>query len=361
MAMDESPPPPPPAPPQQSSRRSEILKGLPVRVENWLKRLFSLKIIASTLFGGSLLAILNGVIEGESFALWKNSIRPWFNTEYPDWPVSNLFIAVFLAFMFIAVIGVVSSVLIYGADRRRLGQLETVGQENVVYKKKVEELTRTLGQLETENKHYLELETEVERLRKQTRLLDIINQVDNELHILLQDGHFGEGECDNFVYSILRRTKTLFEKHTRISVYAPDESDPDYLTIQWDIGVGGDSVRVNRWYIGEFDPSASNNGRPRGTPGGVWVKGESRVNTDITQDPDYYDIYQELKPARTMPYKFTIHSIVWPEENGRKFAVLVVDSLDYEFTQHDMQLVNQLAFRLGWFMHAKSLSLNIGR
>jgi hypothetical protein len=78
------------------------------------------------------------------------------------------------------------------------------------------------------------------------------------------------------------------------------------------------------------------------------VKGEGRVNADVTSDPDFIDPYQ---PKRTvLPYRSTVNTVIHPDDKQKKLGVLCFDSLSYEFTKHDLTLVEQVATRLGWLI-----------
>ncbi len=134
----------------------------------------------------------------------------------------------------------------------------------------------------------------------------------------------------------------------RASIYTPDINNPDFLTIKWDYGVGNVSRHWNRWYIGKDDPATR--GLHRGIPGSVYIKGESRVNADVSTDPDQMDPYQPKRPV--LPYRSTIQAVIHPDDKQKKLGVLCFDSQSYEFTQHDLTLVDQVATRIGWLMQS---------
>src|SRR4051794_25085321 len=73
---------------------SELLRGLPRRVENYVRtqiRFRHIVVVVLLLFAGH---IFGGIVEGETFDFWKESVRPFLATTYPDWPVSHRLLAV---------------------------------------------------------------------------------------------------------------------------------------------------------------------------------------------------------------------------------------------------------------------------
>lgn len=330
--------------------KHEFLKGLPVRVEAWIRKYVTRWKIAGLLVA-LLVFILAAIAEGEINRLWTERLRPWFVAPYPEWHVSNGLIT-FIIFNGIATfVFFVLSVLIYGADRRRLGQLENLRQENTHHRHQLSTLTTTLyeqtRQLDKCCADRDDFEQELEVRRKEANLLDLFSNIDSELYLLLLQGKPGEEEVHNFVSSVLRRICALFGNNiVRTSVYTPDPNDPEFLTIRWDSGVGEVSRWANRWYIGGTDPTI--NHKRRGIPGAVWLKREGRVNAHVREDPDFVDPHQP--PRDFLPYESTLHALIHPSDEQKGLGILALDSKDYTFTDHDLQLVTQAATRIGWFM-----------
>jgi len=339
---------------------NEFLSGMPARVQKlyralakhwWITLLFG---IISFLFGTS----VSGIVEGESLNFWNTSIKPWLGRTHS---IPNDILLLIILGWILFILAFILLLGVYGANRRKAGQLETIRQENASRGQAVTQLSTNVAQLNTQVTQLTDnvtqretqltlLASDLERLRKETRLLDIIRNTDRELFVLLTQPTFTEDEVQNIIEVIFRRTFELWglDKVHRASIYTPDIDDPDILTIKWDYGVGYVSRHWNRWYIGAEDPATR--GLHRGIPGSVYVKGESRVNPDVATDPDQVDPYQPKRSV--LPYRSAIEALIHPDDKRKKLGVLCFDSLDYVFTQHDLTLVEQVATRIGWLMQA---------
>jgi hypothetical protein len=334
----------------RSSRLSEILKGLPVRVEKWIRATLQWKTIVNVFIAGLFLMIISGVVEGESYEFWSVTVRPWIRTIHPNWPVTNFILLLLGLGWFLAFIFVIMTFLFYGADRRRLGQLETVGQENAKREQSIAELTKQIGELTRQGVEFQSVEAELMLRRKEVLLLDLIRQIDAELLVIMTERLFSGKEEENFLASFVRRVSELFgNDYIRACVYTPDPYEPDMLSIRWSRGVGDDSRLFNRWYIGNGDPNVLS--KPRGIPGSVWVLGEGRVREHVRDDPDFVDPH--VPKREFLPYDSILQTLIHPDDLERKQGVLCLDSKFYTFSEHDLKLVTQAATRLGWFLYIK--------
>jgi hypothetical protein len=342
-------------PPESTSLFDEILRGLPRRVEAWIRglRLRSI-IIALVLFLAG--AIVSGIVEGESFKFWDTSIQPWFGETYPNWLVTNRLLLFIWCGWLLTLLAIIGVFLIYAANRRRLGELEAVRRELDGPRSELVGIAHQLEGLAPESGTLKEqvdtIILELKRRWKESNLLHLLRNADRELFLLFTEGGVGARDEEIFVTGFLRRTCEMFGDHQiRASVYTPDTTDPERLSIKWDLGVGQVARWRNRWYIGELDPPPRD--KPRGIPGAVWMKNESRVNADVTKDPDFAEAYDP--PREHRPYVSTLHALIYPDDTQRKLGILALDSDSYEFTAHDLELMTLAATRLGWFMRAQEI------
>lgn len=329
----------------------ELLKGLPVRVENrirpYLERL-TLKWLFVSILKALIFFIFAvvfvGVIEGISYDIWLTSVIPWLKTARSD--VTNGLLLTEGLFCIIGWSGALLSglfaFLIYGADRRRLGQLEEVGEENASRERRIDELNETLGRLRSELQRTQEAGSQ---------LLAMFGSLDRELLMLLTQGSvadrtvigaFFESACRR-LFDYLREDTDLF----RASIFLPDEQNREFLVIKWDYGVGEASRRWNRWYIGDRDPETL--GIHRGIPGEVFVKGNGCVVKNVRDNPDFYDSHQP--PRSILPYNTILLAVIHPNDIKRKYGVFCLDSLTYNFSEKDLEIAQQVAIRLGWLIY----------
>jgi hypothetical protein len=333
----------------------ELFQGLPVRLASRLLDLSRWKrilwIIVLLIAGNA----IGGVIEGEGFDFWRVNIRPWFAESYPDWVVTKglLFASALGWLMFLLILPV--TILIYGADRRRLGQLETVGKENAEREMLINSLTAQVAelsaQIEANTKQLAQAEKSVAAHIRDSQLVDIITQIDRELFTLVHStSDITDVAEDNFLYSVVRRMFQLFNNEVyRACLYLPDVSEPDYISIVWDHGVGEQSRAWNRWYVGPMDPTTTR--RPRGVAGSVFCSAESRVCPDVRLEPDFHDPYRPQRP--NLPYKSTLNILVHPDDKTVKIGVLCIDSAGYKFTEKDKEMSEMIATRVGWLLYIR--------
>jgi len=331
----------------------ELLKGLPVRVEEWIRTHFSPKAVFFGVAAYLVLQVIGGAIQGESFELWK-SLLSWLGSTHQNWTITNGLLTALVAGWMVATLFLLVSLLIYGADRRRLGQLEEVGAQSEKRRMILDQLGRQTVELRTaaetltdENRR---LGIELDARRKQAKLLDVILRNDRELLVLFsRPGAISitDLEAQALVESMLRSTFTLFggDGSCRACVYTPD-SAIQKLRIRWDYGLGQPSHRWNEWYIGDRDPKSTN--QPRGIAGSVFVSGVDRANPSVLVDPDFVDAHSPRRS--TLPYRSAIHTVIHPDDPTRKLGVLCIDSNTFVFSDADLDLVRPIATRLGWLL-----------
>ncbi len=335
----------------------EFFKGLPQRIETW----FHAQISRKWTFAGFVITfllglIISGIVEGTVFDVWKGSIQPWLIERSSFTHIVLLLMS--LGWGFFILIGIILFG-IYGAGKHRDGQLETIKRQNETYEAdltrlliQVNDFTRELEQLRDQStqqqEKFVQVASECELLRRKTKLLDLISNTDRELFILFTQLTFTEEVIQNFVEAIFRRTFELWglDKVHRGGIYIPDPNNSEFLSLKWDYALGSASRHWDRWYIGAHDPTTKNS--PRGIAGSVYMKGEDRVNTDITSDPDFVDMHQPKREV--LPYRSSIHAVIHPDDKQKKLGVLCLDSSIYEFTLHDLTLVQQVATRIGWLI-----------
>lgn len=304
--------------------------------------------------------VVSGIVEGAVYDIWSHSVVPWLSQRSAFTHLLLLMIATGWIFFVLTLI-ILSG--IYGANRQKVGQLETITQqletitqqneereqETIQLNIQIHELSRKL----TQHQEFTDkVAPELEQLRRVTKLLELIRNTDRELFIMFTQLEFTEEVVQNYFEVIFRRIFELWgmDKVHRCCIYVPDENNTEFLTIKWEYGLGAASRRWDKWYIGDHDPVARN--LSRGIAGIVYKKGEDRVNGDVTKDPDFVDLYQ---PRRTsLPYRSSVHALIHPDDIQVKLGVLCLDSMNYVFTQHDLTLVQQVATRMGWLIQTAS-------
>jgi hypothetical protein len=296
--------------------------------------------------------IIVGIVEGKSYDFWVGSVEPWLTTEASITQGSLLMGVVFCILGWICVLVAAGfGFLFYGADRRRLGQLEEVGKENAEREQAIHELHNQLGQLKTE----LNLVQQVN-----TELLALFSAADRELLTLLtQDNLHDKNAIRAYFESVCRRLFKYLRRESehlfRASIYLPSSQEKEYLIIAWDIGVGEVSRRWNKWYIGEHDPSTL--GVHRGIPGTVYMNGKDLVSGNVKNEPGFHDPHEP--PRSVLPYKALLSVLIHPNDTDRKCGVLCIDSQTYTFDTNDLKIAQQVAVRLGWVLHQSNSYDNV--
>jgi hypothetical protein len=334
----------------------ELLRGLPVRIENWIRSRidqFSWRWVFYTLLIGIPFTIsgivAGGILEGKSYEIWTSSVEPFLREEATG--ITKGFLVLggtvcTVGWATAAILGAAAN-LIYGADRRRLGQLEQVGKENAEREKIINELNKEIGQIRNE----------VDHIRKAgTELLALFSALDRELlSLLTRQDTFNKKMVDAYFESVCRRLfkymRAESDHRFRASVYLPNKAKQQQLVIKWDIGVGKVSRRWNKWYIGDRDPTTLN--LHRGIPGDVFMRGVARTNLDVRDDPYFHDPYKP--PRSVLPYKAILHAVIHPNDLSRKCGVLCIDSLTYKFSPSDLEIAEQVAIRLGWLLYQSNV------
>lgn len=300
--------------------------------------------------------VISGIVEGAVYDMWSHEVAPWLGQRSAFTHLLLIMIAIGWIFFVLTLIILAG---IHGANRQKVGQLETITQqletitqqneereqETIQLNIQIHELSRKL----TQHQEYADtLAPEVEQLRREAKLLELIRNTDRELFIMFTQLEFTEEVIQNYFEVIFRRIFELWgmDKVHRCCIYIPDENNTEFLTIKWEYGLGAASRRWDKWYIGDHDPTARN--LYRGIAGIVYKKGEDRVNVDVTKDPDFVDLYQPRRTA--LPYRSSVHTLIHPDDIQVKLGVLCLDSMNYVFTQHDLTLVQQVATRIGWLI-----------
>ena len=80
----------------------------------------------------------------------------------------------------------------------------------------------------------------------------------------------------------------------------------------------------------------------------VYLSGQGRVVPDIHKDPDFVDVYQP--PRTALPYRSILLTPIYSYDEQTKLGIFCLDSSSYTFTSEDLELVAQVAIRIGWLM-----------
>jgi hypothetical protein len=324
----------------------ELFNGLPRSLQKWIrahKKLlgFLLRALSYVIVG----LIFTGLVQGAAYDSWKNEIVPWLSTKLQD--ITNGWVTLLSLGWIFTVVATPLAFLSYASDRQRLVQLDIVNRNNT-------ENRLARKELETKVTHLAEAIDILKRENKEReiQILDLVISIQRQVLVLIADGSFGVEESHHVFESVCRRIFDLFDngQHPfRACVYTPDPKDPTVLIIEWDHGVGEASRMFNRWYIGPLDPQTIN--KHRGIPGVVYITDKSRVVPEVRHDPDFWDAH--IPPRAVLPYRSLLQIVIRDSNTQQKYGLLCIDSENYIFTDHDLQLVERIATWLGWLIKVR--------
>lgn len=266
--------------------------------------------------------VVSGILQDLGMNFWKVSIVPW---TYASSVISHILLIVIALGWPLALLVFVVSWTWYGLYNRTLGELRQLRLE--------------LEQLKQEGKA-----TAIGI--KEATASNILDCIDREVFLYLTDHATGSNEeqAKLLVDGILQRAFEIWgmEKVYRAAVYLPKKDNPDYLTTEYcDEGVGD---KLN-WYIGAYDPSVKG---PRGIPGSVYIAHASRVDPDIRDDPDFYNL--KGVPREKLPHRSAMYAIIHPDDVKKTRGVLCFESESYAFDKKDLTLAELIAIRLAWLL-----------
>jgi hypothetical protein len=158
----------------------QFFKDLPQHVERWLHALLSrwrALIVGAIFFLLGL--VFSGIVEGAVFDYWKGSVQPWLAKSYS---ISLALLIVISLGWLLLILACIFLAGVYGADKRRIGQLQKLEQKNETREQAALELTGQITQL-TEQQTQLtgriaqredqlsQLVLEIDKLRKEIKYL----------------------------------------------------------------------------------------------------------------------------------------------------------------------------------------------
>lgn len=146
----------------------------------------------------------------------------------------------------------------------------------------------------------------------------------------------------------------------RAVIYTPRKNDPTELGIRWAEGFDrAESWEYNRYYCGDTnttldDPELVMRG---GLAGLVFVTGEGDIFNNALTHERYLNVYgarRNLPEGAT--FNHALLTVIRCHDHDRKMGVLGVDSLQYEFTKDEVDLVNHLSKMIGWLLDETGVS-----
>lgn len=167
--------------------------------------------------------------------------------------------------------------------------------------------------------------------KRKSNLSSQLNELDITLHRLL--GRLGKAPMDevierimcDFLEEILELFK-LYDDGYRISVFVPDDQNPEYLVMKYAANMPADTISRTKFYIGpESDPE-----KPRGIAGRTYLDGEIRhvqFNRQkngywVADTPGYKTFVQGKQPS----YRSFVTIPINLDSENRRFGVLCLDS-----------------------------------
>lgn len=261
-----------------------------------------------------LITLAGGVLQDLGVTFWKASFLPWFGSKEI---VSNGSLVLISLGWFLACAVFVASWGWYGLYNRTAGQLEEIKRERMC-----------------------------DATPKEVRSSAVLDASDRQLFLYLTSMPSNELAEKHLIDSILQRTFEIWGTDTvyRAAVYLPKEDDPDYLTEYYDEGVGDEL----EWYIGKEDPTGPLLKKPRGIPGSVYWSKKSRVDTEIRDDPDFYNRMERKR--EDLPRFSAIYALIHPDDEEKRLGILCFESERYTFNEQDLILVEPFAIRLAWLL-----------
>ena len=136
---------------------------------------------------------------------------------------------------------------------------------------------------------------------------------------------------------------------TRLSIGTPTAQDPDYLLIKWHKGLDTQTIRVNRCYCGSDDVPP----KERGVPGYMFWRARYHNSPGFAvRDVTLHEAFVDRHPQpHRMEYQSVVFVTVKSKDVAEPLGQLAVDSMGYEFTHHDCELLTPIAQEFGWLIH----------